>query len=227
MGKDSPQAKDSTKGKEQARAQDQTTGAEPTGGGIGDAARDAWSGFTRWGKKAVDKVGDTSTKVYNEAKDAVKSEKGQAVIKKTREGAAKAIETVGGQSDNQTVNEVTKNVKLIPGAGTVVNAAETLTKGGVTGIVRDGKGQVNKEALIRGAVETAPVSGDAARLKNLADRTGVTGTVVDKVQEQLKKSKAETPPPSESSTGQSKDKKPKAPSESSTTQPQERQRTKR
>jgi hypothetical protein len=55
--------------------------------------------------------------------------------------------------------------------------------------MRDGGGTVNKEALIRGAVKVAPVSGDAARLKSLADRTGVTDRATDFVQQKIEESK--------------------------------------
>ncbi len=179
------QGKDTAKAKDHVKA----GGSEPAEhGGIIGAAQDAW----HWGRKKAEvvgeKVGETSKQLYHDAKEKVQSPEGQAVIKKGRDGAATAIETVGGRSNNHTVNEITKNAKLIPGAGNIVNAAETLSKSGVTGIVRDGRGTVDKEVLIRGAVKSAPITGDAARLKNLADRTGMTETIVDKVGDQVKKS---------------------------------------
>ncbi|MDZ4832551.1 MAG: hypothetical protein SGJ27_01995 [Candidatus Melainabacteria bacterium] len=195
MAKDAPQAKDSAKVKDQPKVSEQSAPDEKHSGAA-DAARDAWSGMTRWGRKAAEKVadtggkiaeqvGDTSVKVYKNTKEAVQSEKGQAVIKQGREGAARAIEAVGGRSDNATVNQITRNAKLVPGAGNIVDAAETLSRSGVTGIVRDGRGTVNKEELIRGAVKSAPLTGDLARAMHLADRAGVTDQIADKVQEQV------------------------------------------
>jgi hypothetical protein len=183
MGKDSPQAKSSGKGSEGPKPAEQ--GAEPAENhGIQGAAREAWSGLTKWGHKAADTVVDTSSKVYHGTKEAIKSKEGQEVIAKTRDGAAKVIETAGGRSGNRTVDQVVGNAELIPGAGNVVRAAKTLNESGVTGIVRDGKGHVNKERLVRGAVEAAPVTGELATAKQLADRTGLTGKIVEKVQEQ-------------------------------------------
>lgn len=189
MGNDAPQqqGKDATKGKEHAKAGDHAAAEPAHGGGIVGAAQDAW----HWGRHKAEvvgsKVGEKSKELYHDAKDKVQSPEGQAAIKKTRDGAATAIEAVGGRSSNHTVNEITKNAKLVPGAGNIVNAAETLTRSGVTGVMRDGKGTVDKEVLIRGAVKSAPITGDAARLKNLADRTGMTETIVDKVGEQVRK----------------------------------------
>ena len=183
MGKDSPQAKGAGKGSEVQKPAEQ--GAEPAENhGIQGAARDAWSGLTKWGHKAADTVVDTSSKVYHGTKEAIKSKEGQEVIAKTREGAAKVIETAGGRSGNRTVDQVVGNAELIPGAGNVVRAAKTLNESGVTGVVRDGKGHVNKDRLVRGAIESAPVSGELATAKHLADRTGLTGKIVEKVQDQ-------------------------------------------
>jgi hypothetical protein len=169
--------------------------------GIKGAAQEAWSGLGRWTHKAAEKAKDVGSAaldagqdIYHKGKEAVKSEQGQKIIKQTRQGAADAVDAVGGNSNNRTVNEVVRNAKIIPGAGNVLSAAETLSNSGVTDVMRDGKGKVNKDVLIRGAVEVAPVSGDAARLKHLADRTGVTDKVVRAVQDQVQKPKTQEQP---------------------------------
>lgn len=184
-----------------------SSGDNSDNSGIANAAREAWGGLSKFGAKAWNttkevggtalekgkEVGSTVVEKGQEAlhkgKEVVQSKEGQKVIKQAREGAADTVEALGGHSSNRTVNEVVRNAKIIPGAGNVLDAAEALSDSGVTRKMRDGGGTVNKEALIRGAVKVAPVSGDAARLKSLADRTGVTDRATDFVQQKIEENR--------------------------------------
>lgn len=194
--------------KEAPQVSDASTATASDNSGIANAARDAWGGLSKFGAKAWQttkdvggtalekgkEVGGTVVEKSKDAivkgKEAVQSEQGQKVIRQAREGAADTVDALGGHSRNRTVNEVVRNAKIIPGAGNVLDAAGALSDSGVTRIMRDGKGTVNHDALIRGAVKAAPVSGDAARLKALADRTGVTDRATDFVQQKIEDARA-------------------------------------
>lgn len=187
MGKDAPVAKDAP-----ARKPEVETAGDNGNHGIQGAVNDAWGGFKGFMRKAGEtarEVGGTVVEkggeMVHKGKEFVRSEQGQEMIRKTREGAADAVDAAGGHGKNAQVNEVVRRARIIPGAGNVLNAAETLSESGVTRVMRDGKGKINQDRLIRGAVESAPVSGDAARVKSLADQTGVTGRVVDAVRERV------------------------------------------
>lgn len=198
MGKESAAVKEAPR-----QADVPTSGDSSNNAGLQGAVHDAWGGFKGFMRKAGETARDTGSVVLDKSKEAVgkgkefvQSEQGQKLVKQGREGAADVVDAAAGNSNNRTVNEVVRNARILPGAGNVLNAAEALSDSGVTGKIRDGRGTVRQDVLIEGAIKSAPVSGDAARLKHLSDRTGFTdrlfGTFKEKFQQRQEAPEAQT-----------------------------------
>jgi len=196
MAKDAPAAKEAPR-----RADVQPTGDSGTNNQGIDGARDeAWGGFKNFWRKttevggnvvdkakdvggaAVDKGGD----LLKKGKDYVQSDEGKRMIQKGREGAADVVDAAGGHGQNRTVNEVVRNAKIIPGARTVLGAAETLSESGVTDVMRDGKGKVNQRRLVEGAIQNAPVTGELGTAVEIGRRTGITGRLTEAIRDRIK-----------------------------------------
>lgn len=131
--------------------------------------------------RGVGAVGDAAVSAGREVGDFVRSDGARDALNTARQGVATGIDAVGGNSGNATIDRITNTVGEIPGVGNVVGGARTLTDSGVTGVIRDGQGQIDTQVLVEGVINNAPVSGDLARAREIADRTGVTERVVDAV----------------------------------------------